>query len=59
MLIFIIFETILVSMTWRDVFNVRNADSRLIYRCADILFVEPDIKIVNCKNLALSRCSHL
>jgi hypothetical protein len=47
-------------MAWRNVFNIRNAGSRLMYRCVEILFVEPDIKAVNCKkNLALSRCSHL
>lgn len=36
-------------MAWRDVFNVRNAGSRLIYRCVEILFVEPDKKVVNRK----------
>jgi len=62
LIFFIIFETILVYMAWRDVFNIRNAGSRLMYRCVEILFVEPDIKAVNCKKpciIVLSRCSHL
>ena len=37
-------------MAWRDIFYIRNASSRLMYRCVEILFVEPDIKAVNCKN---------
>jgi hypothetical protein len=49
LIFFIIFETILVYMAWRDVFNISNAGSSLMYRCGEILFVEPDTKAVNCK----------
>jgi hypothetical protein len=41
---FIISETILVYKAWRDVVSIRNAGGRLTYRCAEILFEEPDIK---------------
>jgi len=42
-------------MAWRDLFNIRKAGSRLMYRCVEILFGEPDIKPVNCKKT----CNHL
>jgi hypothetical protein len=49
LIFFIIFEIILVYKAWMDVFNIRDAGGRLMNRCAEILFVEPDIKAVNCK----------
>jgi hypothetical protein len=49
LIFFIIFEIILVYKPWRDVFNIRNAGFRLMYRCIEILFVEPDIKADNYK----------
>jgi len=55
LIFFIIFEIILVYKVWRDVFNIRKAGGRLMYRCVEILFVEPDIKAVNCKKTCIKQ----